>query len=220
MSFDVLIDGYNLLHAAGLAKPRYAPGDLQRRRARLLQKLAELVDPTVLARTTVVFDARRDPPTEAPVGSERGFAVLFAPKQKEADDLIEELLAKHSSPKQVLVVSSDHRLHKAARRRGATAIDSEVFLDQLERDGAGGRSDDGRQVSGKPAISGDETPEALSAAAEAELRKLVSQRDKVLESFVPESTERAESDEVNDPTFWEWRIQGGGRKPRSKPEGG
>jgi hypothetical protein len=36
----------------------------------------------------------------------------------------------------------------------------------------------------------------------------------------PESTERAESDEVNDPAFWERRIQGGARKPRSKPEDG
>jgi predicted RNA-binding protein with PIN domain len=131
---DVLIDGYNLLHAAGLAKPRYAPGELERRRTRLIAKLRDLLDPAQLARTTIVFDARINPPPVRPDPPSGPVTVLFPPRHQEADDLVEELLAKHSTPQQVLVVSSDHRLHKAARRRGATPIDSETFLDQLEVD--------------------------------------------------------------------------------------
>ncbi len=134
MPVVVLIDGYNLLHAAGLAKKKYGPGELERRRARLLARLKELVDPAMLPRTTVVFDARINPPPVRPEPPAGPMTVLFAPADREADDVVEELLAKHSSPRQVLVVSSDHRLHKAARRRGATPIDSDAFLDQLEVD--------------------------------------------------------------------------------------
>jgi uncharacterized protein len=133
---DVLIDGYNLLHAAGLAKTKYAPGELERRRVRLIAKLKELLDPAQLARTTIVFDARTNPPPDRPDPPAGPLTVLFSPRHQEADDLVEELLSKHSAPHQVLVVSSDHRLHKAARRRGATPIDSDAFLDQLEVDQA------------------------------------------------------------------------------------
>ncbi len=134
MPVDVLIDGYNLLHAAGLAKRSYAPGELERRRARLLSRLKDLVEPAMLPRMTVVFDARVNPPPVRPDPPAGPITVLFSPADREADDVVEELLAKHSTPQQVLVVSSDHRLHKAARRRGATAIDSDAFLDQLEVD--------------------------------------------------------------------------------------
>jgi hypothetical protein len=58
--------------------------------------------------------------------------VEFAPPGKEADDVIEDLIAGHSAPKRLLVVSSDHRLHKAARRRKAKVRDSDKFLDACE----------------------------------------------------------------------------------------
>lgn len=209
MPFDVLIDGYNLLHAAGLAKARYAPGELQRRRAKMLQKLVELVDPAALSRTTVVFDARRDPPAESPPESSRSLSVLFAPKHQEADDLIEELLAKHSSPKQVLVVSSDHRLHKAARRRGATAIDSDLFLDQIEQRAPAGRPDRGRTTTKQSPTSDQETIESLRIAAEIELRKTEEDSHDTAASRAVEPNERAQPDELSDPAFWERRIQDG-----------
>ena len=40
-----LIDGYNLLHAAGLAREKYGPGDLERALARLEANEAPLDDP-------------------------------------------------------------------------------------------------------------------------------------------------------------------------------
>jgi uncharacterized protein len=149
---DVLIDGYNLLHAAGLAKTKYAPGELERRRARLIAKLKDLLDPAQFARTTIVFDARINPPPDRPDPPSGPLTVLFPPRHQEADDLVEELLSKHSAPRQVLVVSSDHRLHKAARRRGATPIDSESFLDQLEVDQ---RLDPARTTDQSPAPPSD-----------------------------------------------------------------
>jgi hypothetical protein len=38
------------------------------------------------------------------------------------------LIRKHSSPRALTVVSSDHRLHRAARRRRATPIDSDRWV--------------------------------------------------------------------------------------------
>ena len=65
---------------------------------------------------------------------------------EDADSLIEELIQKNSTPKNLTVVSSDHRLHRAALRRKATPIDSDVWFDELEQlpprvDGADGGLD-------------------------------------------------------------------------------
>lgn len=129
----LLIDGYNLLHAAGLARVRYAPGDLERARRRLLAMLAEKLTPAEKLRCTVVFDAHDAPFNDARESRVHDVAVLFAPQGGDADTQIEELLEKHPAAKQTLVISGDHRLHKAARRRGATPMDSEPFWEQLRQ---------------------------------------------------------------------------------------
>ncbi len=127
-----LIDGYNLLHAAGLARVRYGPGGLERARLSLLRQLLTLLTEEEVRRTIVVFDARR---LSIHSGSalERhvdvsGLAVLFVP---DADVQIERLIAKHCCPKQLQVVSSDRRLQLAARRRKAQAVKSEDFWERL-----------------------------------------------------------------------------------------
>ena len=54
----LLIDGYNLLYAAGMGRATYGPGDLQRSRAQLLRYLFSKLTPAEIARTTIIFDAR------------------------------------------------------------------------------------------------------------------------------------------------------------------
>jgi predicted RNA-binding protein with PIN domain len=132
MILDLLIDGYNLMHAAGFARVRYGPGDLQRCRLRLLNLVAGHLDGAQRQRTTIIFDAKDPPPDAARWTTYQDMHVEFAPPGKEADDVIEDLIAAHSAPKRLLVVSSDHRLHKAARRRMAKARDSDKFLDACE----------------------------------------------------------------------------------------
>ena len=53
----LIIDGYNLMHEAGLARATYAPGDLARLRHELLVKLARRLTIEERKRCTVVFDA-------------------------------------------------------------------------------------------------------------------------------------------------------------------
>ena len=133
MRFDFVIDGYNLMHAAGLARQRYGLGDLERARQRLLQLVRHGLSAEQRSRTTIVFDGHGSDRLHSPEFQFHGMLVFFSPPNREADDEIEDFIADHSAPKQLIVVSSDHRLHKAARRRRAHAIDSEEFVEQLQR---------------------------------------------------------------------------------------
>jgi uncharacterized protein len=128
---SLLIDGYNLLHATGITGRGVGPGGFHRSRLALLNSLAASLDPQELPHTTVVFDAQ-----EAPWGLPRAFehqgmAVRFAAKYESADDLIEELIRADSAPRRMIVVSSDHRIQRAARRRKAKAVDSDLWYAAL-----------------------------------------------------------------------------------------
>ncbi len=125
----LLIDGYNLLHAAGLARDRYGPGQFEKCRRRLLQELADRLSGEQRELTTVIFDAQDGPPDLPAVQQFARIGVVYA-VGTDADSMIEAMLASHASPRQVLVVSSDHRLQKAAAARRAKSIDSERFWEQ------------------------------------------------------------------------------------------
>lgn len=129
----LLIDGYNLLYVSGIVGRGGGPGGLHRSRVALLNFLAESLDAGELSRTTVVFDAH-DAPWGLPRSLEhRGITVRFAAQYQEADDLIEELIQADSSPRRLVVVSSDHRIQRAARRRRAKVVDSDVWYAEVVR---------------------------------------------------------------------------------------
>ena len=65
--------------------------------------------------------------------SHRGLTVHFASQYDDADSLIEELIRRESAPRQLTVVSSDHRLQRAAHRRKAAGVDSDVWYDEVVR---------------------------------------------------------------------------------------
>lgn len=127
----LLIDGYNVI--APVAAPgRRGPDQwLDAERRRLLDRLADALESAARQRTWVVFDARNPPPGVANEMIHRDIQVRFAVNHAEADDLIEEIIAGHHAPKSLTVVSSDHRLQAAARRRRAICHDSETWMDAL-----------------------------------------------------------------------------------------
>ena len=128
-----LIDGYNLMHAAGLMKPRFGPGGLERARRALVGALAGSLGEDAKL-TTIVFDARVCPrPAEGDTGSTatHGITLEFAVGEESADARIETLIRQASAPKQLTVVSSDARIRTAARRRGAKSVKSGAFWEQL-----------------------------------------------------------------------------------------
>lgn len=127
----LLIDGYNLLNATGIFATGRGSHTLERSRRALLNFLANHVADDELPHTTVVFDAKDAPPGLPRTLKHHGMTVLYAAHHAEADDLIEELIRADSAPRQLTVVSSDHRLQRATRRRRATAVDSDVWYANL-----------------------------------------------------------------------------------------
>ena len=130
---SLLIDGYNLLNSVGIAGKGIGPGGLQRSRLALLNFLAESLGLEETPHTTVVFDAKNPPPGLPRVVEHRGLKVRFASGHEDADSLIEELIRADSAPRRLTVVSSDHRLQRAARRRKAHAVDSDVWYAETAR---------------------------------------------------------------------------------------
>jgi predicted RNA-binding protein with PIN domain len=136
----LLIDGYNLLHAAGMAQSMYRRGDLLRCRTSLLKLLLSKLTPAEISGTTVVFDARDPPPDRPAAVVVSGIRVLFANPGGDADTLIQKWLERHPSPRRVTLVSSDRLLQRAARSCAAKFVGSEEFVHELERRRAASRS--------------------------------------------------------------------------------
>ena len=126
-----LIDGYNLMHAAGLVGRNTPAAQFEGARTRFLDWLADGAKGRD-AVLRVVFDA-----LHAPVPSletvHRGVRVRFAFKQT-ADDVIEELVAVEHKPHTVTVVSNDGRVREAARRAECRVASCEEFTDWLISD--------------------------------------------------------------------------------------
>lgn len=126
-----LVDGYNLLHAMGVLLGTVGPHGLERARLRLQGMLAGSFDQEA-GRVTIVFDAAHAPRGVAAEQVYKGVHIQFAVGYDEADDLIEVLLSRHGRPKQLVVVSDDHRLQTAARRKQAQPMSCAEFLDELQ----------------------------------------------------------------------------------------
>jgi len=127
----LLIDGYNLLHATDIFGEGSGPGSFQRSREALVAFLAASLSDTERAQTTIVFDATEAPPSLPNHYTVEGIQVVYARDYPDADTLIEEMIEEHPAPRGVLVVSSDHRVQRAARRRGAKYTDSERWYSEL-----------------------------------------------------------------------------------------
>jgi predicted RNA-binding protein with PIN domain len=126
-----LIDGYNLLFAMGVLLPgRTGLALLEKARWRLLELLrgAHGLDASSV---TVVFDAKHAPRGAAADLEYEGIHVSFAVHDDEADDLIERLIRQAATPRKLTVVSDDHRIQQAARRRHCIVQGCGAYMDQL-----------------------------------------------------------------------------------------
>ena len=146
----LLIDGYNLLNATGIVGSG-GLSSLGSSRLALLNFLAASIDPRELSHTTVVFDAHDAPPGLPRVVRHGPLLVRFAVKMRTADELIEELIQADSAPRRLVVVSSDHEIQRAARRRRAKAVDSETWYAALIR-ARREREEQAADVPSRPAV--------------------------------------------------------------------
>src|SRR5262245_50427036 len=158
-----LIDGYNLLHAMGLLSGRVGPHGLEKARLALLGRLCGDHGAAV-ADVTVVFDAARAPPGAVPEEHYQGLHIRYA-LDSEADDVIESLIRRDAAPRKLTVVSDDHRIQQAARRRRCPVLGCLDYLDQMER--LRKRKASAPETPAKPeGVSGDETQHWLREFAD------------------------------------------------------
>ncbi len=127
----LIIDGYNLLYSSTIIPSSKGAGNLETARDALLNFLAKVIDAKERPRTVVVFDAANAPPGLPREMTFHEMHIRFAAGYDCADTLIEELVEAHNTPRQLTVVSSDHRIQRAAKRRRSTAIDSDVWCSQM-----------------------------------------------------------------------------------------
>jgi predicted RNA-binding protein with PIN domain len=127
----LLIDGYNLLHASGVLPSRAGPATFERARGALLAFLAQSLTDKERSSAVIVFDAANSPHGVPDRYHFEGISVRFARGYATADDLLAELIDDHSSARQLTVVSSDHQVQRAARRRRAKPIDSDEWMREL-----------------------------------------------------------------------------------------
>jgi len=126
----LVVDAFNVLHTTGVLPPDLAGLELA--------DLVELIERSRYAglAVTLVCDGVRPGAGHAGPGATRiGEArAIYVGGGREADAEIERLLATSSHARRMLVVSSDRRLRRAARRVGAKWIRSSTFLGQLVSD--------------------------------------------------------------------------------------
>ncbi len=129
----LLIDGYNVLFQSQLVGRGRGGNWLPAARQRLLQLLSSRLTPAELSTTQLIYDAPQFGPAPLPTTLESGMSVHYAVDHAEADDLLEKIVRTHPTPKLLRVVSSDLRIRRCAQAKRAVSIDSQLFLDQLER---------------------------------------------------------------------------------------
>ncbi len=128
----IIIDGYNLLMSCGFVDPsRIGPGTLQRARTMLSGVLTQNLSAELHAETFIVFDSSFEADLPANDSSTDSIQVRFANHYEDADSMIEDMIGRHSAPRNLLVVSSDHRIQQAAQRRKASFQDSDDWFFDL-----------------------------------------------------------------------------------------
>jgi len=126
----LLIDGYNLMfESTSVEHGLDGKNALRAARGRLLHLLVDLIEESMRDKTMIVFDAKKAPPGLPDKYEYYGIRIVFARDWNSADELIQNEIRKHSAPKSLTVVSSDHAIHRKANARGAKVIDSELWLD-------------------------------------------------------------------------------------------
>jgi predicted RNA-binding protein with PIN domain len=154
-----LIDGYNLMHALGLA-PQPVRLSLERSRLRLIDYLAAEMG-SAAANVCLVFDSKRSDGNDEQI--HRGVFVLFT-RGETADDLIERLIREEKVPAELIIVSNDQRLRHAAERKGCPAWTCGEFIDWIAAGCKSKQADVREAIEPKPqAMTNDEMREWLDA---------------------------------------------------------
>ena len=122
----ILVDGYSLLHAwpeLARGRARHSPAA----RDALILALTRYGDAAGVP-VTVFFDGGGAPKGTPPPHSNPGMEVIFSPKGKTADDLIERVACRIAQHGEALVVTNDHAERDTVIAFGCRATGCEEFI--------------------------------------------------------------------------------------------
>ncbi len=123
----IIIDGHNLLHSIVKLHEESEPiSDI--RLCWIISRYMKAIGEN----GEIVFDGA-GPRDKSQFDNIASLEVFFAGLGKDADSLIENRIRANTAPKRLSVVSSDRRLRKTAQARRATAVKSEIFWDNLQK---------------------------------------------------------------------------------------
>lgn len=131
----VLIDGHNLI--AKLSDIQLDEADDEER---LILKLRQYRARTG-RRVVVIFDPGSDYKL-ASKKTQGGVTIQYAPYGKSADQLIMKRLYKAKNPGQIMVVTSDRAIQRAAQQVRARVVSSTDFAAELNKPPANGQNED------------------------------------------------------------------------------
>jgi predicted RNA-binding protein with PIN domain len=147
----LLIDGNNLLHASDVF-PHGGDRSPAAAQHALVAALSAAWSASERKSAIIVFDGSGGVSSTSSDGPQ----IYFPRRRQDADEVLEELLQAEREPQRLLVVSSDHRIQRAARQAGAKYLDSEDYWQRL------------RRVVASPS---EETVEKPESPSEAEVQK-------------------------------------------------
>jgi predicted RNA-binding protein with PIN domain len=122
-----IIDGHNLLHAIRKMEETRKVLD-EPTLCKLLGTYFKLIG----EKAEIVFDGS-GPPDKSGFDSVSHIEIFFAGSATDADTVIVDKIKVSTAPKGLTVVSSDRQLQQAAHARRATAIKSELFWVEVQK---------------------------------------------------------------------------------------
>jgi hypothetical protein len=126
---QVVVDAWNVLHVQGLLPPGLAGLDLAGLgRLMLASRWRE-------GHITLVCDGAIQ---SRPKGVPGPIRLIWSGVEREADDVIETLITKSTTPRRLVIISSDNRIRRAAKRRRCKHLASDQFLRTILDDLASG----------------------------------------------------------------------------------
>ncbi|MFA6110830.1 MAG: NYN domain-containing protein [Candidatus Latescibacterota bacterium] len=125
---ELLVDGYNLAHAAPHLHPG-DPGDLEGIRRSVIRALTAWTGRTG-GQVVLFFDGEALP--VRPTQGDAQVEVIFSRPPEKADDLIKRALQERHGSRRSRLVSSDRELRRWARRQRLRSTGAAEFLEELE----------------------------------------------------------------------------------------
>ena len=130
----VIIDGHNLLHAICKMEENSRSLD-EPTLCKFLGTYFKLIG----EKAEIVFDGS-GPPDKSGFDSVSHIEIFFAGPATDADTVIEDKIKASTAPKGLTIISSDRQLQQAAHARRATAVKSELFWAEVQKQLARKRS--------------------------------------------------------------------------------